>query len=784
MLSIQLTADKFGPLIKPMNAKNRQAFAALSAGLLIAVPALAQTTPPSSQEAPKPASPKPSVAPSEAGQTVEVIGGRASDTDERRRSTAAKIIIGREEIDRYGDTTAGEVLRRLPGITTPGAPGRGGGPRMRGLGGGYTQILIDGQPIARGFSIESITPDQIERIEILRAPTAETGARAIAGTINIILREGFRRRLNDVRFWSGYEHDRFSQGLSWTYNNSKDQLTYNLSASMFSPRDQSFSESRQQVSTLETNRLISDTVESSHSESRRTGFHFTPRLQWRLSEMGDSLILTPNVFAMKSKSHRDFSRQTLLGDPNLDPSSNYDFGNSVSESESNAMRVNLQWRQRLNSTNRLEMTAGTSQWQSDTDTLRREFQGARTQSGLQPSRLYEDHSKTTDRSATLTAKLSTMLGGTQGKSEHSLVSGLEVESLRRAEARTTRQDGALLLSDFGENLEASSTRLAAYTQDEWSLNANWAFHVGVRWESISTKGEGEFGNTPTNDSSVLSPLAHLLWKPDPKKKDQIRLSLTRSYRPPALGTLIGRPSLNQQDPVPGTNTPTTADSAGNPNLKPELANGIDLAFERYLDNGGILSANLFYREIDDLMRRQVQLETVSWAPVPRWVARQQNIGSASTRGLELEAKFRLDRLIASAPAIDLKGNLSLYDSNVDGIPGPDNRLDQQAKATGNIGADYRVKGMPLMIGGNLNWIPGYRTQLSDDQIVSVSKKTVIDAYALWTFKPTLALRVMASNLAPRDYVTTNTVDALGLRNHETTTAQNDITWRLRLELKL
>ncbi len=751
---------------------------------MIGSPVMAQPSQTAAPEPTKPATPTPAPSPSPAGQTVEVVGGRASDTDERRLSTAAKIVIGREEIDRYGDTTAGEVLRRLPGITTPGAPGRGGGPRMRGLGGGYTQILIDGQPIARGFSIESITPDQIERIEILRAPTAETGARAIAGTINIILREGFRRRLNDVRIWAGYEHDRLSPGFSWTYNNSADRLTYNLSAAVFTPREHSESESRTQVSELATNRAISDSIEKSTSEERRHGFHFTPRLQWRLSDAGDSLILTPNVFYMKNKGNRYFDRQTLLGDPQTDPIGNYDFGNTLTETESNAMRLNLQWRQRLNSTNRLEMSAAASQWESESSSIRREFLGAKTQITPQQTRVVENDGKTTDRSATLSMKLSTMLGGANGKSEHSLISGLEVESLRRTEARTSRQDGVLLLSDFGENLEASSTRLAAYTQDEWSLNANWAFHAGIRWESISTKGEGEFGNTPTNDSSVVSPLAHLLWKPDPKKKDQVRLSLTRSYKPPALGTLIGRPSLNQRDPVPGPNTPTTADSAGNPNLKPELANGVDLAFERYLDNGGILSANLFYREIDDLMRRQVRLETVSWAAVPRWVARQQNIGSATTRGLELEAKFRLDRLIPSAPAIDLKGNLSLYDSNVDGVPGPDNRLDQQAKATGNIGADYRFKGVPLMIGGNLNWIPSYRTQLSDDQVVSVSKKTVIDAYALWTFKPTLALRVMASNLAPSDYITTNTVDALGLRNHETTTALNDITWRLRLELKL
>jgi iron complex outermembrane receptor protein len=70
---------------------------------------------------------------------------------------------------------------------------------MRGLGGGYTQILIDGERAPRGFSLEDLAPEQVERVEIYRAPTAETGARAIGGTINVITREGFTKRLNDLR---------------------------------------------------------------------------------------------------------------------------------------------------------------------------------------------------------------------------------------------------------------------------------------------------------------------------------------------------------------------------------------------------------------------------------------------------------------------------------------------------------------------------------------------------------------------------------------------------------
>jgi outer membrane receptor for ferrienterochelin and colicins len=169
-------------------------------------------------------------------ERVEVTGGRANDTEERRQSTAAKIVIGRDEIERYGDSTVGELLKRLPGVTIQGAPGRGGAIRMRGLGSGYTQILLDGERVPPGFSIDSLDPEQIERIEILRAPTAETGTRAIAGTINIVTREGLRKRINDLKLGVAHDNGYLTPGLSRTRNDSVDAMIYNLSLSAISLR--------------------------------------------------------------------------------------------------------------------------------------------------------------------------------------------------------------------------------------------------------------------------------------------------------------------------------------------------------------------------------------------------------------------------------------------------------------------------------------------------------------------------------------------------------------------
>ncbi len=712
-------------------------------------------------------------APTAPAQTVEVTATRESDTEQRRQSTAAKIVIGREEIDRFGDSTVGEVLKRLPGVTMQGPPGRGGPPRMRGLGAGYTQILIDGQRVPPGFSLESLTPDQIERIEILRAPTAETGARAIGGTINIITREGFKRRINDLRLGVGYEDGQLTPGLSWTRNDSAGDLIYTLSASIFRNRRSSANSTRTTETDTDDGTLQRDQTETSDGLDQRVGMNVTSRLQWRLGPGNGMLVLMPVLFHTRNEGTRHHVLTQALGDaPPL-----YDTADNHHDSRFTVGRLNLQYRSTLGSGLRLEANGGTSAARGESNSLRQEFDPAAT---LQ--RTVRDSSRTRDRTATLNGKLSKLLDG-----DHSLVTGAEIESLSRNETRSTEQDNQDPLADFEGDLQASSLRLALYAQDEWALSPNWSAHAGLRWESIRTRGDNGDGTRPDNRSSVLTPLAHAVWKPDPKSRDQIRLSLTRSYKAPTLQNLVARPVLSSRYPAAGANTPTSPDRAGNPDLRPELASGIDVAFERYLPQGGVLSANLFHRRIKDYIRNTTEEEVVSWGPEPdkkRYVSRPKNLGRAVTQGIELEAKFRLDQLFDGAPPVELRNNLSLFHSRVAQVPGPDNRLDEQPRATANLGADYRFRGTPLTLGGSVNLTPGYRTQVSELQDREAGFKRQFDAFALWVFNPGVQLRLMASNLTAADYLSSNAVEAAGLRTQAVSTTPTTTNWQLRLELKL
>ena len=281
---------------------------------------------------------------------------------------------------------------------------------------------------------------------------------------------------------------------------------------------------------------------------------------------------------------------------------------------------------------------------------------------------------------------------------------------------------------------------------------------------------------------MFSPVLHSVWRvPEFSRsgKDQIRTSLTKSYRPPNLGDLIALPSLAD------VNTPATPDRTGNPALKPELATGIDIAFEHYLTKSGLISVGVFRRAISDLMRREISLQNdLNGTLGPRWVSQPKNIGKATTAGVELEVKCQLSEFLADAPSMDLRANYSRFWSKVDNIPGPNNRLDQQAKQTANLGLDYRLSSLPLTLGGGLNWTPAYIVQTTTAQSINVGVKRQFDLYGLWKFSPTSQLRLSANNALAENSLGGSRFVGSTFTQTSKVVAETYTQWSLRLEIKL
>jgi iron complex outermembrane receptor protein len=706
---------------------------------------------------------------------VEITGSRVNGTELRRQATAATLVITRDEIESHGDGSVTDVLKRLPGVQIGGGGrhGRGGEIRMRGLGGGYTQIQLNGERMPPGFSLDSLSPDQIERIELTRGPTAETGARAVAGTVNIILRDEVRQRLNTLNLGIGREQSDNQTSASWTRADQHGAFSYNVSGSVMRT-------ARPNASSLHTTGLDAqgtpnlDRTEVIEGDDLREGLHLSGRLNWKLSGT-DSLSLNPMLIVSRSQGQ---SLSSLSQTPTSTLAAPFDQAELTSRGHYGLGRLSGQWNTRLAGDSRLEVRAGLSRGQIGSDS-RRILTGAQA-SATQPQTVLDNQTRIDDTGWTTGGKLSRTLDA-----EHQLAMGWETESSQRSESAQNLRDGQAQLPDFGADLGASTRRLALWLQDEWSPAPQWSFQAGWRWESIDTHSSWQQNGQDAqidNRSRVGAPMLHMVWRPDQLTQDQVRASLTRSYRSPTLQNLIARPSLSGQYPVSGSNLASSPDRLGNPDLRPELASGLELAWEHYLSGNGLVSINFFHRWVEDTIRNVLRQETVSYSTQTRWVLRPENVGSAQVSGLELEFKARLSDLSPGAAPVDLRANITGLRSQLSGSS-PDVRLDQQPRQLMNAGADYRLRSLPLKVGGTLNITPGYTVRIDDSQRLKSGLRTSLDAYGLWTFAPDLALRLSVANLMPRDQLQSGTVvDATGSQSVETV-SQGWTNVSLRLEMK-
>jgi outer membrane receptor for ferrienterochelin and colicins len=699
-------------------------------------------------------------------QQVTVSGTRADDTEMRRLSTAAKMIFGREELDRNGDTSISEVLKRLPGVTIGGPPGRGGGGvRMRGMGNGYTQVLVNGERPPPGFSMEALSPDQVERIEVMRGPVAEHSTQAIAGTINIILREGYQQKDIQLRVADSIEEGRHGVNVGVVVPGKSGNLAWTLTGAV--------NQSRQHNDSATLNLDSADNGGAVQREQRlhdlgsgiNDALFLTPRFSYKFAN-NDTLTFQPFLVATRSRNGADEFLDQPIG--TLPPE--YAHQRSTASANSTFLRGFGNWLHRMDAGARLEVKFGFAGGRSNSDTLRTTFDG-----GGDALKRYVDSDGTRDGSLNVGAKYSRPMG-----KGHLFAAGWELEGGHRSQTHVAAGDSAALFDDDGASLAADSRRMAAYVQDEWDVTPQFSTYLGMRWEGIRITSQARSDSPGTGDikntSSVWSPVLHGVWRIPHHDKDQLRASVTRSYKAPALNDLIAVPTISTY------NDATRPDRSGNPNLKPELATGLDLAYEHYLGKSGIISASAFARNIDDLQRRTTVLAQTTGGA--RWISTPVNIGKARTSGIELEAKFPLTDVWSDAPGVDLRSNYSRYWSNVEGIPGPNNRIDQQPKQSANLGADWRIKRLPLTFGGGWNWTPATLVQSTVNETAFTGMKRQIDVYGLWKLNPNAQLRISANNLDPRVYDSARGVDTGALTQSAATATRTYTTLGIRYETKL
>jgi outer membrane receptor protein involved in Fe transport len=683
---------------------------------------------------------------------IEQVQVRGSTADLRRQSTTTAIVINRDELLRQGDGSLADVLKRQPGITIDATPGKPAAIRMRGMGSGYAAIMINGVPAPAGFSLESISPDLIERIEILRAATAETSSQAVAGSINVVLRKASAGQ-DEFKAGSTVVAGHAAPTLTAQHAGRAGTLSYALGATL----------RRNENPITATDIETGDETAQRAALLRRTAWfdhqvedmlELAPRLAWQ-PDAADSVSFQGYLRKRHIDNAKTERETTVTGSPTAFPRAftTYETRPSYGYAE-------LGWTRRLDGGARLETRLSGYATRREADFLYRGMD-----LGEQLLETHRVASGLREREWTFKGNWRRPFG--EG---HALAVGWELGRKQRDEYRREHQLSAagaeLLASD--ESYRATVGRSAFFIQDEWDITPAWSAYLGLRREDLHTTGAGNAAAPVDVDSGVWSPIAQALYKlglDANGRRDQVRLAVGRTYKAPNIVQLMPR-----RYTVDNNNSATNPDQQGNPNLKPELALGIDLAWERYFDKNSMLSVSAFHKRIRDVTLNRIYQNKCVWVSTP------DNLGGATVRGVEFEGK-------TSRGALAARANLARNWSALDAVPGPDNRIDGQPAWTGNLGADYAHPSGVLDAGGTLSYRGRYASRQSAVQASTGDVKRQLDLYAVWKRGRTGKLRLSVSDLLHQDYAEASIYTGDGYRAR-TTVYRTHPTWRVVWEQAL
>ncbi|MEQ3515133.1 TonB-dependent receptor [Pseudoalteromonas sp. BZB3] len=150
---------------------------------------------------------------------------------------------------------------------------------------------------------------------------------------------------------------------------------------------------------------------------------------------------------------------------------------------------------------------------------------------------------------------------------------------------------------LGRNFDVEETHTSLYGMATYQMSAQLEILAGLRLTQTKTNVSGytyladkqqTVETTQSNDYLSVLPALHLTYRADESKN--YRVALTRSFARPDFGSLTPGATYLEAD--------NKLDS-GNPALEPTYSNNLDVMLEHYFDRVGLVSAGVFYKDIQD-----------------------------------------------------------------------------------------------------------------------------------------------------------------------------------------
>ena len=241
------------------------------------------------------------------------------------------------------------------------------------------------------------------------------------------------------------------------------------------------------------------------------------------------------------------------------------------------------------------------------------------------------------------------------------------------------------------NYSANETVLAAYALTDMSLGA-LHINAGVRMEQVINSYEGnqvifdENGNYSStiklkaDDQNYINffPMVNLKYQID--NLSNLRFAWTNS---------IARPDFEYLVPYEIVNNDNDVISQGNPNLNPSTSMNIDLMYERFLSNVGLISAGIFYKNLAQFIYNEST--TISGGIYDGFrLNRPENGESAILYGLELAWQQQLTFLPGAWSGLGIYANYSYIYTEAKIIVPEERRirLPKQAPHIFNVALSY------------------------------------------------------------------------------------------------
>ncbi len=555
-------------------------------------------------------------------ERVDFTEQRHQGLQQRHDSNISKVIVTREDIVQFRDHRVGDILRRMPGLFMGGPPGENRDVRLRGLDKEYNQILINGERISGGgekreFELDRIPANMVERIEIIKNPSAEYGSDAVAGVINIVLRAAPSKFTFDGMVGAGgptdgKKSDKYlgDQNGMFTMGNSTGKVGWRFGASFFrqlrvTEKDKLKPNLDRDLDNEYTPTESIDTFgELLWAPTQSDKFRLTPFLLYREEDKGR----TKDTFGANGavKAAEDEHEFKVLREP----------------------RITAAWDHRFSSGAVVELNS--------TLNLHEEEKLKRVETGTKPGGTFTPTKRTVEkeikRDTETIVNLNYRQPFTVFDMRNFFTTGTKIRLKDRTKDKskldTTLATGVIAnTTGPKDNYALEERNFGLFASNEIALTDKLYLTAGIRAEMID--GQTTDKRTAQTESAKLTtdltPSAHLVYRMF--EQTNIRASYAETVRRPQFDQLI--PTLEET---------ATQFKLGNPNLRPEKSRNYELQVEQFWPNG-ILSFGTYYRQLKDK-----QEEVIIGRDGAKDVFQFSNVGTGTLWGTEFEAMRQLDFL--------------------------------------------------------------------------------------------------------------------------------------------